>query len=128
MWKVRERQAYVADLQSIDLSLDNVWRVSNASEFHLLRPRAVQPLIQEFLGLLGFDHIHRTFCQPADASQPFQVWLVHILQINQALLTLQRQLYVQSGFVQGFPQAPPRTVTQQAVNETLAYQVLPTHR
>lgn len=126
-WKESERQAYVTHLQGIDLSLDNVWRVGNAGEFHLIWPRAVQPLIQEFLGFLCFDHIHRTFCQPADAAQPFQVWLVHILQINQGLLTLNTQLDAQRGFVQGFPHSPSHTVTQQALNETVAYQVLPTH-
>lgn len=85
-----ERGAYITELHGVGLGQDNVWGVGDAGELQLLRPRAVQAVVEDLLGLLGFDHIHRPFCQPANASQPFQVRLVHVLQTKQGLLALQR--------------------------------------
>lgn len=90
-----ERGAYITELHGVGLGQDNVWGVGDAGELQLLRPRAVQAVVEDLLGLLGFDHIHRPFCQPANASQPFQVRLVHVLQTKHGLLALQRYLLAQ---------------------------------
>lgn len=112
--KVSKRWAYITELQSIDLGLHDIWCVSYAGELQLIRTCAVQPVVQDFLGFLGFNYIHRTFCQPANASQPLQVRLVHVLQINHGLPQCRdNSKCTELPQAQRFPQAPSPTVTHQ---------------
>lgn len=71
--------AYLTDLYSIDLCLDDFRGINNAGEFEGLRPYTIQPLIQEILGILHSHHFHRTLWQPSYTLHPFQVWFVHVL-------------------------------------------------
>ena len=71
---------YLADLYRVDLCQDEFRGINYAGEFEGLRPYAIQPFIQELLGILHSHHFHGTLWQPSNTLQPLQVWLVDILQ------------------------------------------------
>lgn len=71
--------AHITEVVGVLLGQDDGWEIDDAGELHSARGLAVQPLIENVLGISSFDDIHRILRRPAASFQPFQVCFVYSL-------------------------------------------------
>lgn len=75
----REAVAHIAEVVGVLLGQDDGREVDHAGELHGARRLAVEPLVDDGLGISGFDDVHRVLRGPAASLQPLQVRFVHSL-------------------------------------------------
>lgn len=68
---------HVTDVVSVLLGQDNSWEVDNTGELHGAWGLAVEPLIENSLGISSLDDVHRVLRRPAASSQPLQISFVY---------------------------------------------------
>lgn len=79
MLHIQKAVTHIAQVVGILLGQDDGWKVDNAGELHAAWRLAVQPLVENGLGVSSFENIHRVLRGPAASFQPLQVGFVYRL-------------------------------------------------
>lgn len=80
-WQLRLHKAvtHIAEVVGVLLGQDDGRKVDDAGKLHGAGRLAVQPLVEDGLGMSSFEDIHRVLRGPAASFQPLQVRFVHSL-------------------------------------------------
>lgn len=93
---MKDAITHITEDVSVLLGQDNSWEVNNAGELHSAWRLAVEPLVENSLGIFGFDDIHRFMRWPAAPFQPLQISFVYSLRFKPHQILL---CFVLVGFV-----------------------------
>lgn len=78
----KDAVAHITEVVGVLLGQDDGWEINDAGELHSAWGLAVQPLIENVLGISSFDDIHRILRRPAASLQPLQVCFVYSLWVK----------------------------------------------